>query len=513
MVLVLTLRLMHDYSLSLSVKRLDPQALEGFVDEVHQQGNFVEEAHLLVTRLEHKGGGEARRADEAAPPADRRRPRRGARPDQAGRDVLAVQGGRAGARSEDNGADHAARRQGHCRRLGERPPRAPGGAARRVRADLAGDRLRAADPHAGRRDRRPFASRHPLPARGGAEAAEAVRRPVGVRRELQLLGSLYAKVGRHYPAEANFVRSLKLARARAQGPRAVVRLPGSAHARVRRAPRRRGSGRRRQQRQPRPRRRSTCSPPPPTAATRAASTAARQRRRRHALAGGGAREGGGVFAAGAASSWRGRRWAPTMRTSPTRTRGLSASSCSRGGSSSRPPTSSARSEIRTKAQRIADGKLFMQEELMELKAKQLHLKTEKSRIANKKLRQAGLATVALNRMSSSQSAERLGAEHGRARRLAGGGERLEERRPRPADPRAQVDLHRAPPLAPLATTATTLAAATTTARCRRGRCRRWPRRTRAPPTLGSTSPRSRGAASRGRRAPSRPTRSAARPRR
>ena len=61
-------------------------------------------------------------------------------------------------------------------------------------------------------------------------------------------------------------------------------------------------------------------------------------------------------------------------------------------------------EIRTKAQRIADGKLFMQEELMELKAKQLHLKTEKSRIANKKLRQAGLATVALNRMSSSQSA-------------------------------------------------------------------------------------------------------------
>ena len=36
------------------MKRLDPQALEGFVDEVHQQGNFVEEAHLLVTRLEHK---------------------------------------------------------------------------------------------------------------------------------------------------------------------------------------------------------------------------------------------------------------------------------------------------------------------------------------------------------------------------------------------------------------------------------------------------------------------------
>ena len=89
--------------------------------------------------------------------------------------------------------------------------------------------------------------------------------------------------------------------------------------------------------------------------------------------------------------------APTMRTSPTRTRGSSASSCSRLELAS---THLERAlEIRTKAQRIADGKLFMQEELMELAAKQLHLKTEKSRIANKKLRQAGLNSRP-NRMSA-----------------------------------------------------------------------------------------------------------------
>ena len=192
------------------MKRLDPQALEGFVDEVHQQGNFVEEAHLLVTRLEHKAA-----AKHAEPTKQRHR---------------LIGDVRAEVRDQIKLAEMYWR----YKVVGqEQDPKTMALTTLRAAKDIADDWA------SGRRERQEalraeyaqisqgigFAQLIHTPAdeigdrlladiRFQLEEALKLRKQcadwLGCAESYNSLGSLYAKVGKYRLAEANFVRSLKL---------------------------------------------------------------------------------------------------------------------------------------------------------------------------------------------------------------------------------------------------------------------------------------------------------------